>query len=84
MTPPTCPGALVRRQGRTRHQRHGRQDVLLPPAYAQQVHDQASSATKEMVWITTHNHVELYDQAPYVPQALAAIIPFPANYLAGS
>ena len=63
---------------------HGTTDVLLPPAYAQQVHDQAASTAKEMVWITTHNHVELYDQAPYVPQALAAITPFLTAHLADS
>jgi uncharacterized protein len=63
---------------------HGTTDVLLPPTYAQQVHEQASSTAKEMVWTTTHNHVELYDQTPYVPQALAAITPFLAAHLAAS
>jgi uncharacterized protein len=63
---------------------HGTTDALLPPVYAQQVHDEASSSTKELVWITTHNHVELYDQAPYVPQALAAVVPFPTEHLIGA
>jgi len=62
---------------------HGTTDALLSPIYAQQVHDEASSTTKELVWITTHNHVELYDQAPYVPQALAAVVPFLSEHLIG-
>jgi hypothetical protein len=63
---------------------HGTTDVVLPPLYAQQVYDGASSTTKELVWITTHNHVEFYDQAPYVPQALAAIVPFLSEHLIGA
>ncbi len=55
---------------------HGTVDPLLPPQYAQQVFDSAASTDKHLEWITTHNHVELYDQAPYVPQALDALVPF--------
>jgi len=60
---------------------HGTADPLLPPQYAQQVHDEAASADKQLVWITTHNHVELYDQDPYVGQALAAFVPFLTAHL---
>lgn len=55
---------------------HGTTDPLLPPQYAQRVHDEAAGTDKQLVWITTHNHVELYDQDPYVGQALAAVVPF--------
>lgn len=61
---------------------HGTTDPLLPPRFAQQIHDQASSHEKQLVWIETHNHVELYDQDPYVGQALDAVIPFLASHLA--
>jgi fermentation-respiration switch protein FrsA (DUF1100 family) len=54
---------------------HGTTDVLLPPRYAQEVYDRAGEP-KELVWIETSNHVELYDQAPYVPQALEHLIPW--------
>ena len=52
---------------------HGTTDVLLPPRYAQEVYDRAGEP-KELCWIETSNHVELYDQAPFVPQALAKVI----------
>jgi fermentation-respiration switch protein FrsA (DUF1100 family) len=61
---------------------HGTTDPLLPPRYAQQVHDQAASTDKQLTWITTHHHVELYDQDPYVGQALAAVVPFLTRTLA--
>jgi fermentation-respiration switch protein FrsA (DUF1100 family) len=59
---------------------HGTTDVLLPPQYAQQVYD-GLSGPKELVWIDTHNHVELYDQAPYVPRAVEAMVAFLARHL---
>ena len=60
---------------------HGTIDPLLPPQYAQQVHDAAAGVT-QLVWVATHNHVELYDQDPYVEQALAAVVPFLTTHLA--
>jgi fermentation-respiration switch protein FrsA (DUF1100 family) len=47
---------------------HGTVDDALLPAYAQAAFD-AAQGTKELVWIETHNHVELYDQDPYVSEA---------------
>ena len=47
---------------------HGSTDAALLPKFAQQAFD-AATATKELVWIETHNHVELYDQDPYVSEA---------------
>ncbi|PZS06853.1 MAG: hypothetical protein DLM64_15680 [Solirubrobacterales bacterium] len=31
---------------------------------------------KQLTWIETHNDVELYDQDPYVTQAVKAVITF--------
>lgn len=47
---------------------HGTTDVALLPEYAQQTYD-AAQGRKELIWIETHNHIELYDQDPYVPEA---------------
>jgi fermentation-respiration switch protein FrsA (DUF1100 family) len=52
---------------------HGTRDAALLPEFAQQVYD-AASGTKELVWIETHNHIELYDQDPYVSEACAHAI----------
>jgi fermentation-respiration switch protein FrsA (DUF1100 family) len=54
---------------------HGTTDVLLPPQFAQQIYDQAPEP-KRLEWIETENHVQLYDQRPYVPQALEHIVGF--------
>ena len=48
---------------------HGTLDVFLLPEYAQAAYDR-SQAPKELVWIETHNHIELYDQDPYVSIAV--------------
>ena len=47
---------------------HGTTDAALLPEYAQATYD-AAQGTKELIWIETHNHVELYDQDPYVSEA---------------
>ena len=47
---------------------HGTLDLFLLPEYAQAAYD-AAQGTKELVWIDTHNHIELYDQRPYVDLA---------------
>lgn len=52
---------------------HGTTDVLLPPRYAQEVYDRAGEP-KQLHWIETSNHVELYDQAPFVPEAIATLV----------
>ena len=36
---------------------------------------------KELVWIETHNHIELYDQAPYVSQAAKVVAEWLGAYL---
>jgi uncharacterized protein len=50
------------------------------PEYAQQVYD-AALGPKELVWIETHNHIELYDQDPYVSQACDRIVTWLGSYL---
>jgi fermentation-respiration switch protein FrsA (DUF1100 family) len=52
---------------------HGTTDFFLLPEYAQQAYD-AAIGSKELVWIETHNHIELYDQDPYVSVACQALI----------
>jgi fermentation-respiration switch protein FrsA (DUF1100 family) len=59
---------------------HGTTDLFLLPEYAQQTYD-AALGPKELVWIATHNHVELYDQDPYVTEAVAALLPWLERYL---
>ncbi len=47
---------------------HGTRDDALLPEFVQAAYD-AAAGPKELVWIETDNHVEIYDQAPYVPEA---------------
>lgn len=54
---------------------HGTRDLFLLPEYAQEAYD-AAIGPKQLVWIETHNHIELYDQDPYVSQAVAAVVTF--------
>jgi len=49
---------------------HGTKDLFLLPEYAQQAYDEALGP-KELVWIQTHNHIELYDQDHYVSITVA-------------
>lgn len=62
---------------------HGTTDVLLPPRYAQEVYDRAGDP-KELHWIETSNHVELYDQAPFVPEAIATLADWLGRHLPAS
>jgi fermentation-respiration switch protein FrsA (DUF1100 family) len=48
---------------------HGTTDAALLPEYAQDAFD-AALGVKSLEWIETSNHVELYDQDPYVSQAV--------------
>jgi fermentation-respiration switch protein FrsA (DUF1100 family) len=52
---------------------HGTRDAALLPEYAQRAYD-AAQGTKELVWLDTHNHIELYDQDPYVSGAAAEAV----------
>jgi len=59
---------------------HGTKDLMLPPEYAQQAYE-AAIGPKELIWIETHNHIELYDQNPYVNEAAAQTIYWLDRYL---
>jgi hypothetical protein len=52
---------------------HGTNDAFLLPEYAQAAYD-AATGPKDLVWIETHNHIEIYDQRPIVDQAAKATI----------
>jgi uncharacterized protein len=52
---------------------HGTGDTVLLPEKAQAAFD-AASEPKELVWIETHNHIELYDQDPYVSDAVGHLL----------
>lgn len=52
---------------------HGTVDLFLWPEFAQQVYD-AATGDKEIAWIETHNHIEIYDQDPYVSRAASHVI----------
>ena len=60
---------------------HGTQDMFTLPAFAQAAYD-AALGPKELVWIETSNHVELYDQDPYVSEACGHIVGFLERFLA--
>jgi fermentation-respiration switch protein FrsA (DUF1100 family) len=52
---------------------HGTGDTVLLPEKAQAAFD-AASEPKRLVWIETHNHIELYDQDPYVSEAVGHVL----------
>jgi fermentation-respiration switch protein FrsA (DUF1100 family) len=62
---------------------HGTRDLFLLPEYAQAAYD-AALGPKQLVWIETHNHIELYDQDPYVSQAVAALAGFLDRHLSST
>jgi uncharacterized protein len=59
---------------------HGTQDFFLLPELARAAYD-AATGPKQLTWIETHNHIELYDQDPYVTQATTAVVDFLNRYL---
>lgn len=50
---------------------HGRRDDYCTPANAEDVYERAGDP-KEIVWLDTTNHIDLYDQPQYVDPAVAA------------
>ena len=50
---------------------HGRSDDFCTPAGAEAVYERAS-APKEIVWLDTTNHIDLYDVPEYVDPAVEA------------
>jgi len=52
---------------------HGTTDQALLPELAQAAYD-AATGPKELVWIETDDHVQLYDQDPYVSEAAGHVL----------
>jgi fermentation-respiration switch protein FrsA (DUF1100 family) len=52
---------------------HGTTDAVLLPEKAQAAYD-AATGPKDLVWIETHNHIELYDQDPYVSEVVGHVL----------
>ena len=59
---------------------HGTKDTSLLPEYAQQAFD-AAIGPKELIWIEAHNHIEFYDQDPYVSEACRWIVSWLGKYV---
>ncbi len=60
---------------------HGRTDTYCTPDGALAMYNQAPGE-KEIVWLDTTNHIDLYDRQPYVGQAVEALSGFFARRLA--
>jgi len=58
---------------------HGTVDEITPPHYAQQAFD-AASEPKQLEWVKTTNHVQLYDQEPYVGHVFDVLLPWLARH----
>jgi fermentation-respiration switch protein FrsA (DUF1100 family) len=52
---------------------HGTTDAVLLPEKAQATFD-AATGPKDLIWIETHNHIELYDQDPYVTEVVGHVL----------
>jgi fermentation-respiration switch protein FrsA (DUF1100 family) len=59
---------------------HGRNDKYCLPKYAQQVYEQAGEP-KEILWLDTTNHIDLYDNEKYVSPAVAKLVEWFNRYL---
>lgn len=59
---------------------HGRTDGFCSPDAAQNAHDRIDG-TRELVWLDTTNHIDLYDQPNFVDPAIDRITDWMAEYL---
>jgi uncharacterized protein len=59
---------------------HGRKDKYCLPKFAQQVYDEAGEP-KEIMWLDTSNHIDLYDNDKYVGPAIDEIVEWFIAYL---
>ena len=62
---------------------HGTVDEITPPRYAQEAFD-AAREPKQLEWITTTNHVQLYDLEPHVTQAVEVLVCWLARHCPAS
>lgn len=54
---------------------HGRTDAYCSPALARELHER-TPGEKEILWLDTDRHIDLYDAEPYVTQAAEAAAAF--------
>ena len=59
---------------------HGRADAFCSPDLAAALHEQAPG-NREIVWLDSSLHIDLYDTEPYLSQATAAVTDFFARTL---
>jgi fermentation-respiration switch protein FrsA (DUF1100 family) len=59
---------------------HGKNDKYCLPKFAQQVYDEAGNP-KEILWLDTTNHIDLYDNEKYVGSAINKIVEWFNTYL---
>jgi uncharacterized protein len=59
---------------------HGRTDGFCSPEGAQNAYDRIDG-TKELLWLDTTNHIDLYDQPGYTSPAIDRIVEWMAEYL---
>jgi uncharacterized protein len=59
---------------------HGRNDKYCFPKFAQQVYNEAGEP-KEILWLDTTNHIDLYDNERYVGTAISKILKWFNTYL---
>ncbi|GAA3339750.1 alpha/beta hydrolase [Amorphoplanes nipponensis] len=62
---------------------HGRRDDYCSPELATRMYDR-TPGDKEIVWLDAGEHIDLYDQEPYVSQAVAATAGFLRRTLRGA
>jgi len=62
---------------------HGRSDLYCPPEDAQEIYENAGEP-KQIVWLDTTNHIDLYDQEPYVSRAVNETVAWFNKYLTKS
>lgn len=59
---------------------HGKNDKYCLPKFAQEVYDLADEP-KEILWLDTSNHIDLYDNEKYVGPAISKIVEWLNKYL---
>lgn len=59
---------------------HGKNDKYCFPKYAQQIYEEAGEP-KEILWLDTSNHIDLYDNEKYVSPSTSKIMEWFGKYL---
>ena len=55
---------------------HGRADAYCSPQLARELHERKPGDDKEILWLDTDQHIDLYDVEPHVTQAVQATADF--------